>query len=93
LLPTLDPDIPEAHAQVAFAYMKGWQWRDTEAEYRRGLELNPNDAAAYRGFGGGWLMLQGRMDGTLAASRRALELDPLGEAGTYLGWVLFHGGP
>jgi hypothetical protein len=42
--------------------MKGWQWRDTEAEYRRGLELNPNDAGAYRGFGGGWLMLQGRLD-------------------------------
>ena len=85
----LDPNIPEAHAQLAFAYMQHWQWRDAEAEYRRALELNPNDAAAYRGFGG-WLMVQGRMDEALAMSRRAVELDPLGEAGADLGWVLFH---
>jgi Tfp pilus assembly protein PilF len=62
----LDPDIPDAHAQLAFVYMQRWQWRDAEAEYRRALELNPNDAAAYRGFGAGWLMLQGRMDEALA---------------------------
>lgn len=73
----LDPDIPEAHAQLAFAYMQHWQWRDAEAEYRRALELNPNDAAAYGGFGG-WLMVQGRTDEALAMSRRAVELDPLG---------------
>src|SRR5664279_6095765 len=73
----LDPDIPEAHAQLAFAYMQHWQWRDAEAEFRRALELNPNDAAAYGGFGG-WLMVQGRMDEALAMSRRAVELDPLG---------------
>ncbi len=86
----LDPNIAEAHAQLAFLYMQRWQWRDAEAEYRRALELNPNDAAAYRGFGAGWLMLQGRMDEALAMSQRALELDPLGEAGTDVGWVLFH---
>jgi TolB-like protein/DNA-binding winged helix-turn-helix (wHTH) protein/Flp pilus assembly protein TadD len=86
----LDPNLAEAHAQLAFVYMEYWQWRDAEAEYRRALELSPNDAAAYRGFGAGWLMLQGRMDEALAMSRRALELDPLGESGTELGWVLFH---
>ena len=86
----LDPNLAEAHAQLAFVYMEHWQWRDAEAEYRRALELSPNDAAAYRGFGAGWMMLQGRMDEALAMSRRALELDPLGESGTELGWVLFH---
>jgi TolB-like protein/Tfp pilus assembly protein PilF len=86
----LDPNLAEAHAQLAFVYMQRWQWRDAEVEYRRALELNPNDAAAYRGFGGGWLMLQGRFDEALAMSRRALELDPLGGIGTELGWVLFH---
>src|SRR5664279_1107300 len=85
----LDPDIPEAHAQLAFAYMQHWQWRDAEAEFRRALELNPNDAAAYGGFGG-WLMVQGRMDEALAMSRRAVELDPLGGASADLGWVLFN---
>ena len=86
----LDPNLGEAHAQLAFVYMEGWQWSNAEAEYRRALELNPNDAAAYLGFGAGWLMLQGRTDEALAMSRRALELDPLGDAGTELGWVLFH---
>lgn len=85
----LDPDIPEAHAQLAFAYMQHWQWRDAEAEYRRALELNPNDAAAYNGFGG-WLMVQGRIDEALAMTRRALELDPLGGGSADLGWVLFN---
>ena len=86
----LDPNLAEAHAQLAFVDMQHWQWRDAEAEYRRALELNPNDSWAYDGFGGGWLMLQGRMDEALVMSRRALELDPLGQAGTNLGWVLFH---
>jgi TolB-like protein/Tfp pilus assembly protein PilF/DNA-binding winged helix-turn-helix (wHTH) protein len=85
----LDPNIAEAHGQLAFVYMERWQWRDAEAEYRRALELNPNDAAAYSGFGD-WLMKQGRMDEALAMSRRAVELDPLGESGNELGWVLFH---
>ena len=36
-----------------------------------------------------WLVLQGGMDEALALSRRALELDPLGETDDF-GWVLFH---
>ncbi len=85
----LDPNIADAHGQLAYVYMEHWQWRDAEAEYRRALELNPNDAAAHRGFGD-WMMLQGRMDEAVAMTRRAVELDPLGGAGSELGWVLFH---
>jgi TolB-like protein/Tfp pilus assembly protein PilF len=85
----LDPNIADAHGQLAYVYMERWQWRDAEAEYRRALELNPNDAAAHRGFGD-WLMFQGRMDEAVAVTRRAVELDPLGGAGAELGWVLFH---
>ena len=31
-------------------YMRQWKWAEAEAEYRRALDLNPNDAAAHDGF-------------------------------------------
>ena len=50
--------------------------------------MNPNDAAAHR-----WtrrlVVFQGRIDEALAWSRRARELDPLGDSTTGMGWILF----
>ena len=43
----LDPDLAEPHVLLAEAYQKQWQWSDAEAEYKRALELNPNDASAH----------------------------------------------
>jgi TolB-like protein/DNA-binding winged helix-turn-helix (wHTH) protein/Flp pilus assembly protein TadD len=85
----LDPEVAEAHALLADVYQRRWQWREAESEYERALELNPNDATAHLGFAG-WLLCQGRTDEALAWSRRARELDPLGDAGTTIGWILFH---
>lgn len=84
----LDPGIAQAHAQLARVYMQRWQWRDAEAEFRRAVELNRNDAGAIGGLGE-WLKLQGRMDEALAMSQRAVEVDPLGKTGHGLGDVLF----
>jgi TolB-like protein/DNA-binding winged helix-turn-helix (wHTH) protein/tetratricopeptide (TPR) repeat protein len=93
----LDPDLAEPHVLLAEVYQKQWQWSDAEAEFKRALELNSNDAGAYVGYAK-WLLCQGRTDEALAWVQRARELDPLGGAGiTSLGgvaitngFILFH---
>jgi pentatricopeptide repeat protein len=93
----LDPDLAEPHVLLAGVYQKQWQWSDAEAEYKRALELNSNDAGAHVGYAK-WLLCQGRTDEALAWVQRARELDPLGGAGiTPLGipaitsgFILFH---
>ena len=57
----LDPELADGHALLAGVYQKRWRWADAEAEYKRALELNPNDSTAYLGYAS-WLMCQGRMD-------------------------------
>jgi TolB-like protein/DNA-binding winged helix-turn-helix (wHTH) protein/tetratricopeptide (TPR) repeat protein len=93
----LDPDLAEPHVLLAGVYQKQWQWSDAEAEFKRALELNSNDAGAHVGYAK-WLLCQGRTDEALAWVQRARELDPLGGAGiTSLGgvaitngFILFH---
>lgn len=84
----LDPQLAEAHVLLADVYQRRWQWKDAEAEYKRALYLKPNDAAAHLGFAT-WLMCQGRLEEAIAWARRARELDPLGDAGVNIGWILF----
>jgi TolB-like protein/DNA-binding winged helix-turn-helix (wHTH) protein/Flp pilus assembly protein TadD len=88
----LDPDLAEPHVLLAGVYQKQWQWSDAEAEYKRALELNSNDAGAHVGYAK-WLLCQGRTDEALAWVQRARELDPLGGAGiTPLGAVAITNG-
>jgi TolB-like protein/DNA-binding winged helix-turn-helix (wHTH) protein/tetratricopeptide (TPR) repeat protein len=93
----LDPDLAEPHVLLAGVYQKQWQWSDSEAEFKRALELNSNDAGAHVGYAK-WLLCQGRTDEALAWIQRARELDPLGGAGSTPlggpaitnGFILFH---
>ena len=88
----LDPDLAEPHVLLAEVYQKQWQWSDAEAEFKRALELNSNDAGAHVGYAK-WLLCQGRTDEALAWVQRARELDPLGGAGiTPLGGVAITNG-
>jgi TolB-like protein/tetratricopeptide (TPR) repeat protein len=84
----LDPGISGANFLLAEAYVDQWRWAECEAEYRRALVLNPNDSNAHMGFAY-WLMFQGRTEEAIAWSQRARELDPLGDAGDSIGWILF----
>jgi TolB-like protein/tetratricopeptide (TPR) repeat protein len=85
----LDPELAEAHALLGEIYQEQWQWAEGEAEYRRALELKPNDPSANLGYAS-WLLCQGRTEEALEWSRRARELDPLGVRGVGEGWILFH---
>jgi DNA-binding winged helix-turn-helix (wHTH) protein/TolB-like protein/Flp pilus assembly protein TadD len=73
----LDPALSDAHralASVDADYY--WRWDDADREYRRALELNPNDPDAHSGYAY-LLVFRRRFDEALAHSRRAVELHPL----------------
>ena len=53
----LDPDLPEAHNLLGYAYTSQWRWAEGEAELRRAPDLNPNDADAHSGLAD-WLRIR-----------------------------------
>lgn len=73
----IDPNSSEAHTALALVVQNyDWDWQISEKEYRRAIELNPNDATAHHWYAE-HLMWQGRFDEALEQSERAHELDPL----------------
>ncbi len=72
----IDDSLAEAHAAVAGALQASFDWNDAVREFRRALELNPNDGNAHQ-----WLGLtlswMGRSDEAITELKRAVELDPL----------------
>ena len=73
----LDDSLSEAHAARAFALANAWRWSEAESEFRRALELNPNNAAAHYFYAIGYLAPENRIDQALEQYRIALSLDPL----------------
>jgi TolB-like protein/DNA-binding winged helix-turn-helix (wHTH) protein len=72
-----DEGLPAAHAALAVAKLHyDWDFAGAEQEYKRALELNPNDADIRHGYAH-YLMAMGRMDESAAESQRAVELDPV----------------
>jgi TolB-like protein/Flp pilus assembly protein TadD len=73
----LDDSSAEAHTSLAvFKLFYEYDWEGSEVEFRRAIELNPSYAYAHDQFAMG-LAFQGRLDESMAASRRAAELEPL----------------
>ncbi len=73
----LDPSLPEAHTARAFALCNLWKWSEAETEFKRALELNPNNATAHYFYAMGYLAPQNRLEESLDHFRTALSLDPL----------------
>jgi len=84
----LDPELAEAHNVLANVLQEEWDWAGAEAEYKRALELAPNDASAYAGYAL-WLSCEGRTDEAVTWIRRARELDPVAVTGDDVAWILF----
>ena len=85
----LDPGLIEAHVALANVLQEEWQWSEAESEYKRALDLNPNDAPASAGFAL-WLSCQGRTDEAVTWIQRARALDPAGISGDNVSLILFH---
>ena len=72
-----DPALGEAHISIAYAYHEYyWDWEKAEAEFLRGLELNPNYATGRQWYSE-FLARQGRFEEALVQVRKSRELDPL----------------
>jgi TolB-like protein/DNA-binding winged helix-turn-helix (wHTH) protein/Tfp pilus assembly protein PilF len=84
----LDPELADAHVVLADIERQQWHWAEAEREYRRALEINPNDAGAYGEFAE-WLICEGRIDEGLKMAQHGRELDPLAVSGGDMGWFLF----
>lgn len=73
----LDPDLADAHAALASVYGDSeWRWADAEREYRRALELNPNEANIHNAYSVHAVFRRDFVT-ALEHSQRAIELDPL----------------
>ena len=54
----LDPSLAEAHASLAYYNLyHAWNWAESETEFKRAIELNPNYATAHESD----LLAMGRM--------------------------------
>jgi TolB-like protein/DNA-binding winged helix-turn-helix (wHTH) protein/Flp pilus assembly protein TadD len=84
----LDPELAEAHVLLADIYQQQWHWSDAQAEYKRALDLKPNDAAAHVGFAH-WLLCQGRTQEAVTWTERGRALNPIEVSGTTIGETLF----
>jgi len=85
----LDESLTEAHAMLGYIQViYEWNTEAGEKEFRRAIELNPNDAVTLRTYGLALAQL-GRFREAEAALRQALEIDPLSlVANTHLAIVL-----
>jgi tetratricopeptide (TPR) repeat protein len=73
----IDESSSEAHTALALIIQNhDWDWQTSEKEFRRAIELNPNDATAHHWYAE-HLMWRGRFDEALEQSERAHQLDPL----------------
>jgi TolB-like protein/Tfp pilus assembly protein PilF len=74
----LDPNLAEAH--IALGKVLCFSDIDLPGavrEYKRGIELQPNDATAHHWYGNDTLAALGRFEEAIAEGKRAVELDPL----------------
>ena len=76
----IDDSLAEAHHSYASVKWWGdWDFAGAETEFKRSLELNPNDAMTHADYAG-FLSQRGRFAEALAAADRALALDPQSDA-------------
>ena len=73
----IDDTLAQAHVTLAdILYEYDWKFEESERQFKRAIELDPNYATAYHWYGE-LLMVLGRTDEALAVLRTAQEKDPL----------------
>ncbi len=73
----LDENLPEGHIALAvITQVYDWDWQTAEKEYRKAIQLDPNNATAHHWYAE-HLAYLGRFDEAFVESERARQLDPL----------------
>jgi eukaryotic-like serine/threonine-protein kinase len=73
----LDDTSSDAHVARGNALAAAWKWSAVELEFRRAIELNPNNANAHYFYAFNYLMPMNQLEEALQQFRLALALDPL----------------
>lgn len=83
----LDPNLGAAHMALGLIHLVyDWDWQASERELKQALDLTPSDVHAYHWYSHLMIVL-GRKEESLAASQRALQIDPLNaQIDVHLGW-------
>ncbi len=73
----LDDQLSEGHVSLAFVrFMWDWDWPAAENEFRRAIELNPNNGTAHHWYSL-YLRVLRRFDDAVMELRKAQSVDPL----------------
>jgi serine/threonine protein kinase/Tfp pilus assembly protein PilF len=85
----IDQNLVEAHAALGWIKMScDWDWTGSEKEFKRALEINPNDSTT-RIWHVFYLWAGGRLEEAVLEAKRGLEAEPLSLiAGAGLGLAL-----
>jgi adenylate cyclase len=88
----LDPDSSEAHSSLANIAMQfDHDWTLAEAEFRKAIELNPNNEPAYSFYGLLLLALE-RFDEAKEVFRQAIQRDPVAHHSRQIAWAELESG-
>jgi serine/threonine-protein kinase len=72
----IDDSLAEAHVSLGGIKYKLWRWDESEQEFKRAIELNPNYPTAHHWYSV-YLRSRRRFDDSFLEIKRAQELDPL----------------
>ncbi|HYK46631.1 MAG TPA: adenylate/guanylate cyclase domain-containing protein, partial [Parafilimonas sp.] len=73
----LDNRLGEAHISLAISLMLNeWDWKNSEKEYKLGIELSPTYATGHHWYGE-WLLFNGKIEEAFEEINIAVELEPL----------------
>ena len=88
----LDDDLAEAHSVLGSVKAdREYDWPGAEKEFKRAIELNPNDADAHFRYAWNYLTPLGKSGEAIAEMKKALKLDPFSRIdNTVLGCVYFY---
>ncbi len=75
----LDEELAESHAALGFVlWSYAWEWDGVEREYRRAIELNPNNVTVLAYYGFYYLIcVRDREEEGIDLIEQAVEIDPL----------------
>jgi serine/threonine protein kinase/tetratricopeptide (TPR) repeat protein len=73
----LDNELGEAHVSLAVLLMNEGKPVESQREFLRAIDLDPNYANAHYRYGMNYFVPLGRFDEGIAQIKRAIELDPL----------------
>jgi tetratricopeptide (TPR) repeat protein len=80
----IDDGDADAHVSRAIvAHWYEWDWTAAEREFKRAIELNPDDSEAH-GYYSWFLAPMGRKDEAVAEAKRSQQLDPFSSLANFI---------